>query len=137
VDRQQRAVSVQVSVRGACLSLRAHLPEAYPAREPPLVEVDGPNATQTITNFALKAIQDHFVPGEAVLYGWIEAVREHLEDVLPEEAAPASLDGQIAAASRLEVAVETGVPPYANSIYFQCFNPTGCGLKKLRGIAPP
>lgn len=75
--------------------------------------------------------------GEAVLYGWIEAVREHLEDVLPEEAAPASLDGQIAAASRLEVAVETGVPPYANSIYFQCFNPTGCGLKKLRGIAPP
>lgn len=63
MDRQQRAVSVQVSVRGACLSLRAHLPEAYPAREPPLVEVDGPNATQTITNFALKAIQDHFVPG--------------------------------------------------------------------------
>ena len=41
--------------------------------------------------------------GEAVLYGWIEAVREHLQDSIPDEAARASPDSEFAANVQLQV----------------------------------
>ena len=63
VDRQQRTVTVRVAVRGASLLLRAHLSEAYPDREAPLVELDGQVATDSITGFAIQAVQEIFVPG--------------------------------------------------------------------------
>lgn len=44
--------------------------------------------------------------GQAVLYGWIEAVREHLQDSIPDEAAHATLDSEVAANLQLQVACQ-------------------------------
>lgn len=56
-------MTVRVEVRGRTLNLKAHLPKAYPALEAPLVLVEGSAASQTNTDFAVRALREQFVPG--------------------------------------------------------------------------
>ena len=65
-DRQQRAVTVRVEVRGRTLNLKAHLPKAYPALDAPLVLVEGSAASQISTDFAVRALRELFVPGASL-----------------------------------------------------------------------
>ncbi len=92
VSASALTLQIKLNVRGRHVTLRAHLPEAYPSTAPPLAEVDGPDVTPHITQRVLALLDELFAPGESVLYAWAEAVREHLECSLPRES-----DGEDAA----------------------------------------
>ena len=59
--------------------MRAHLPTAYPSQAAPLVVLEGHGVTPAVTDWAVAKLDELFVPGEAVLYTWAEAVRELLD----------------------------------------------------------
>ncbi len=59
--------------------------------------------SQQAANAAAEEEGRRSLAGEAVLHAWVEAVREHLEDVLPEQSAPGASDGELAAGLQLQV----------------------------------
>ena len=80
------------------MTLRAHLPEAYPATAPPLVVLEGRAVTDDVTQWALFQLEELYAPGENVLYAWVEAVREHLESVLQSDDSDGGHDPAVAMA---------------------------------------
>lgn len=56
--------------------------------------------------------------GEAVLYGWIEAVREHLQDSILDDAAHANPDSEVAANLQLQV-VDRRIDQYVHDVRTQ------------------
>jgi hypothetical protein len=77
---------ISVEVGSQVATLCAHLPTAYPSDAVPLVVLEGQGITPAVIHWAVARLEDLFVPGEAVLYAWIEAVREQLELTLDTEA---------------------------------------------------
>lgn len=75
-------LQIKLDVKGRALTLRAHLPDAYPLTAPPLVVLEGRDITTELTQWALRRLEELFAPGESVLFAWAEAVREHLDEVL-------------------------------------------------------
>lgn len=81
------------------MTLRAHLPDAYPTAAAPLVVLEGRDISPPLTQWALTQLEELFAPGESVLYAWVEAVREHLDEVLDSDG-----DGEGAAEALAAVA---------------------------------
>jgi hypothetical protein len=83
-------------------TLHAHLPAAYPSQAPPLVVLEGHGITPAVTDWAVAQLDALFVPGEAVLYTWVEAVRDHLDAALDSDAVEEAM--AIAAAAETQAA---------------------------------
>ena len=85
-------------------TLRAHLPTTYPSVAVPLVVVEGQHITPAIVGWAVARLEELFVPGEPVLYAWVEAFRE--EVALDTEAKEAPRAAAAAATSEQDQAAE-------------------------------
>lgn len=65
INRSQRSVNLVIALTPDCtVALLAHLPIQYPKQELPLVQLIGESVTKSITERALEALQEQFVPGE-------------------------------------------------------------------------
>jgi hypothetical protein len=98
---------ISVDVGGQVAALCAHLPTAYPSDAVPLVVLEGQGITPAVIDWAVARLDEVFVPGEAVLYTWVEEVRLYLEATLVVECKEAPTAAAAAAATGAEdVAVE-------------------------------
>jgi hypothetical protein len=99
-------LQINLSVRGQLVTLRAHLPADYPAHAAPLAVVEGDGVTTGVTDWAFAQLNDLFLPGEAVLYTWAEAVRDHLDATLESTAGEEAHAAAVVAAAAEAATVE-------------------------------
>mmetsp|Transcript_26004 Transcript_26004/g.70456 ORF Transcript_26004/g.70456 Transcript_26004/m.70456 type:complete len:327 (+) Transcript_26004:117-1097(+) len=79
VNREERIVKVYIPDRNHVPSaiLHVHLPPSYPSSCPPVADlVVGPHCPPDLVNSALEGLSSKFVPGEVVLYDWVEWLKE-------------------------------------------------------------
>jgi hypothetical protein len=104
------------------LAFRAHLPSAYPSRDPPVLDLElngvpGVSAQEQALDELAEELHAAFVPGEVCLYGWIERAREWLDTLAgalcPEPKDPAQREDK-PVADPLPFVLEEKVRPAAN-----------------------
>ncbi|KAL4442964.1 hypothetical protein ABPG77_008455 [Micractinium sp. CCAP 211/92] len=121
------AFSVPDAAEQPRLEVRAHLPASYPSQHPPIVELEcGLLPPDVLTGLAAE-LEAMFVPGEVVLWTWLEHLRERWADLAPqkqasgrEEPAGAGSDADAALAAELQAAELLGGEGGAAGSQAQC-----------------
>lgn len=69
---------VEFALTGSSLLLRCHLPQGYPSREPPVLELlplrDGGGSVPGAAGLE-SSLLDMFTPGEPILFAWVEHLK--------------------------------------------------------------
>lgn len=93
------------------LEVRAHLPASYPSQHPPIVELECGLLPPDVLAGLAAELEAMFVPGEVVLWTWLEHLRERWADLAPQqqaggrrEVAAAGSEADAALAAELQAA---------------------------------
>lgn len=87
--------------------LTAHLPAAYPSTTPPVAEVQCSWSGSTAFEEAVESLSSRFIPGEPVLYLWIERLKEVWEEVHAAHSAEESAEEDDSSSAALNDALQS------------------------------
>lgn len=99
VDAHSFRIAVPDAATSPHLLMHIHLPAFYPSQQPPVMELSCNLVSRDVLAGVAGELEAMFVPGEVVLWNWIEHLRERWGSMAPPQQAEAAAGTADAAAA--------------------------------------